>query len=71
MSCISCHGGAKAASLVSSLRLGPRVQRNVFALGGAMWRFKRAETCDGVSCIMRVNFSVRRRLRRGCQTHLS
>lgn len=67
------RGENKASSFVNSLGLGARVQGNVFASGGAIQPFKRAETCDivAVPLLGPLGFSVRRRLTKGCQIHLS
>jgi hypothetical protein len=66
-------GGTKTASLMSSLRLGPRVQRNVFASGRGMERFKRPASYNILAIPLSgpPGFSVRRRLRRRCQIHIS
>jgi hypothetical protein len=60
-------------SSLSSLGLGARAQRSVVTSGGAMESVRRGETYHIVAIPLAgsLGFSVRRRLTKGCQIHLS
>lgn len=68
-----CVTGNQTAGFADSLGLRPRVQRNVLVPRGAMKHFKRVETCDivDIPLLGPLDFSLRRRLTRGCQIHVS